>query len=515
LWIAVGNDEIGDETYAVVPDKVETDRDTYSDIENPLPCIEDEPACELTPQTKAKKGFEVASVPVCEYSDMPQFKDDEYRYASISRIPPQQRPWISHRLWKETPQAHVSKHQGADQWRQRWTTRHDARARVEDKQVWNMAAARRSALIMALEVDVAAEELFSRWPTIVIGHQMFTFGICNLPPLSNPCHHNTYVQISPMCGPYLPAPETAVVNAVNVAMAAQFDHADTPDVQIQVRENPGDAPVGAQNSATAQDFARTMVWAGYTHTCVLPTHLRSAPESCLVYRRIVEDLSDNNKILEDTFAILCTEPHKLEIALYYCDHPQHFARGLTETATPGVGVQMNRSAKAQHDFGIRRWLADTGCGHDLVQSSLALSRIGEAFIRLRAPKYLNAANGPTSIRQEMTMCIPQSDEMAEMLCCENTPSVISIGERCLEMGCAFYWPPYSENPSFVKPDDTHVVVTVENNIPYLTGGNGNTACPGAEGDGNDADEGIVQASTHPIVQNDAIDENATPRGDDP
>ena len=79
-----------------------------------------------------------------------------------------------------------------------------------------------------------------------------------------------------------------------------------------------------------------------------------------------------------------------------------------------------------------------------------------------------------------------TDEMAEVLCCKNTPSVISIGKRCLEMGYAFYWPPYSENPFIVKPDGTHVVMTVENNIPYLTGGNDDTACPGIEGDGDDA-----------------------------
>jgi hypothetical protein len=69
-----------------------------------------------------------------------------------------------------------------------------------------------------------------------------------------------------MCGPYLPAPEAAVVNAVNVVMAAQFDQKDIPDIQIQMPENPGDTFVGVRNSATAQDFARTMVWTGYTHT---------------------------------------------------------------------------------------------------------------------------------------------------------------------------------------------------------------------------------------------------------
>jgi hypothetical protein len=226
-------------------------------------------------------------------------------------------------------------------------------------------------------------------------------------------------------------------------------------------------------------------------TCAIPTHLRSAPENCLVCRRIVKDLTDDNKILDDSFSILytekhfsrqlCAEPRKLEITLFYCERPQHFVRELTETAMPVAGMRVNRDTRVRRDFGIRRWLADTGCGRDLVQSSLAMNRGGQAFIRLRAPNYLNAANGLTSIHQEMTICIPQLDEFAEILCCESTPSVISIGKRCLEMGYAFYWPPYSESPFFVKPDGTRVVVTVENNIPYLTGGNDDAACPGAEG----------------------------------
>jgi hypothetical protein len=202
------------------------------------------------------------------------------------------------------------------------------RARVGDKQVWNVAAARRSSLIMALEVDVATEELPSRWPTIVIGHRMFAFGICNLPPLSNPCRNNTYVRASPMCSPYLPAPENAVVNTVDAAMAAQFDNTDTPDIRIQMPENPGDACVGVQNSATAQDFARTVVWTGYMRVCAIPTHLRSASESCLVYRRIVKDLSDNNKILEDTFTILYVEKH----------FSRHFVQNHISCRSPCVTV---------------------------------------------------------------------------------------------------------------------------------------------------------------------------------
>ena len=83
----------------------------------------------------------------------------------------------------------------------------------------------------------------------------------------------------------------------------------------------------------------------------------------------------------------------------------------------------------------------------------------------------------------------------------------TVGKRCLEMGYAFYWPPYSESPFFVKPDGTRVVMSVENNIPYLKGGNDENACPGVEGS--------TQADANIAPPNGEVDENATPRGEDP
>jgi hypothetical protein len=159
---------------------------------------------------------------------------------------------------------------------------------------------------------------------------------------------------------------------------------------------------------------------------------------------------------------------------------------------------VNRTLKLQRDFGIRRWLADTGCGHDLVQTSLVVRERGEAYIRLRAPKYLTSANGLTSITKEMTMYLPQLDEMAEMLCCPSTPSDISIGKRCLEGGYAFHWPPYSQHPFFIKPDGTRVIMDVEGNIPYLMGG-GEYACVGEEDVANtdyDDDDDDVPVVAH-------------------
>jgi hypothetical protein len=152
--------------------------------------------------------------------------------------------------------------------------------------------------------------------------------------------------------------------------------------------------------------------------------------------------------------------------MFYCEHPQHMKTETADVAAPSVSIRTSQSLKAQRDFGIRRRLADTGCGRDVVSSSLVLKEGGKAYIRLRTPKYLNAANGVTSITEEMTMCIPQMDEVAEILCREKTPAVVSIRERCVEMGCAFCWPPFSENSFFIEPDGTRIIMGVEGNIPY-------------------------------------------------
>jgi hypothetical protein len=68
-----------------------------------------------------------------------------------------------------------------------------------------------------------------------------------------------------------------------------------------------------------------------------------------------------------------------------------------DMAVPSVSIRTSHSLKTQRDFGIRHWLADVGCGRDVVSSSLVLKGGGKAYIRLRAPKYLDTANGVTSI----------------------------------------------------------------------------------------------------------------------
>jgi hypothetical protein len=56
------------------------------------------------------------------------------------------------------------------------------------------------------------------------------------------------------------------------------------------------------------------------------------------------------------------------------------------------------------------------------------------------------------------------------------------------MGYAFFWPPFSEHPFFVKPNGSRVTMDVEGDIPYLAGEKLEDACPAESSDGPDTDD---------------------------
>ena len=48
-----------------------------------------------------------------------------------------------------------------------------------------------------------------------------------------------------------------------------------------------------------------------------------------------------------------------------------------------------------------------------------------------------------------------------------TPSVISVGERCMAFGYGFYWPLWSQKPYLTTPAGGRVDLTMFGRIPYL------------------------------------------------
>ena len=80
---------------------------------------------------------------------------------------------------------------------------------------------------------------------------------------------------------------------------------------------------------------------------------------------------------------------------------------------------------------ITLWLVDTGCGHDLVSKAdvYAVKRFLKA-----APEVITfqTANGPSVADHVCPLRFDELDEDIEPYVLKDTPSVLSIGFRCME-----------------------------------------------------------------------------------
>ncbi|CAE6971381.1 unnamed protein product, partial [Symbiodinium sp. CCMP2592] len=79
---------------------------------------------------------------------------------------------------------------------------------------------------------------------------------------------------------------------------------------------------------------------------------------------------------------------------------------------------------------------------------------------------LRTANGKTNTKGVAHMRIDGLDELIEAYVLESTPSLLSLGKRCKELGYRFIWEPFCD-PIFFDPKGKLLKVDVINNIPYL------------------------------------------------
>ncbi|CAE7710354.1 JNK [Symbiodinium sp. CCMP2592] len=114
---------------------------------------------------------------------------------------------------------------------------------------------------------------------------------------------------------------------------------------------------------------------------------------------------------------------------------------------------------------VRRLMLDSGCGIDLIGLG-DLSRDERDLIVQNAKISLRTANGKTNTKGVAHMRIDGLEELVEAYVLESTPSLLSLGKRCKELGYRFIWEPFCD-PIFFDPSGRKLKVDVINNIPYL------------------------------------------------
>ena len=59
------------------------------------------------------------------------------------------------------------------------------------------------------------------------------------------------------------------------------------------------------------------------------------------------------------------------------------------------------------------------------------------------------------------------DEQVMAYCVEDSPDLLSMGKRGVDLGYAFHWEPYSQEPYLVHPDGHKIPHVVINYVPYI------------------------------------------------
>ena len=114
---------------------------------------------------------------------------------------------------------------------------------------------------------------------------------------------------------------------------------------------------------------------------------------------------------------------------------------------------------------VKWWLMDTGCGFDLVDHGVT-AKLKRHIRPVDERLLLNTANGELEVRKQIDLKIPELGEQVTALVLPSTPSVLSIGKRCMREGYHFEWKPYSP-PTLITPSGLVIELVVEEDVPYL------------------------------------------------
>ena len=101
----------------------------------------------------------------------------------------------------------------------------------------------------------------------------------------------------------------------------------------------------------------------------------------------------------------------------------------------------------------KRFIMDSGSGHDLISARkvdrMDLSTYDDTTVNF------HTANGVTSSTKRSDIDFEVFDEPAQAHILEDTPSVLSMGKRCLDLGYSFVWP--SGKSPYMLDADGHII----------------------------------------------------------
>ncbi|CAE7749097.1 GIP [Symbiodinium sp. CCMP2456] len=116
-----------------------------------------------------------------------------------------------------------------------------------------------------------------------------------------------------------------------------------------------------------------------------------------------------------------------------------------------------------------KFLMDTGCGHDLISQRKVEKHGLETLVSPESGVSFQTANGNTAADLMSNFKTKSCAETINAYVLDDTPSVLSVGKRCMQQGYGFVWPP-GKDPFMINPEGKRISLFVHGDIPHVRAG---------------------------------------------
>ena len=142
-----------------------------------------------------------------------------------------------------------------------------------------------------------------------------------------------------------------------------------------------------------------------------------------------------------------------------------------------IAANLTVGCPAQHTTSAptidMEWIADTGSAQDLVSKNEIQ---GVSDFESSKPVNMMTANGPNYADRQSRIYIPSLGSTTEPYVLSDSPSVLSVGQKCMDEGFDFVWRANCR-PYFRDSEGNKVYMDVRDNVPYLKSWKENVALP--------------------------------------
>jgi hypothetical protein len=113
----------------------------------------------------------------------------------------------------------------------------------------------------------------------------------------------------------------------------------------------------------------------------------------------------------------------------------------------------------------RRWIWDTGAGIDII-SARCVANMKHLITKPANSLPIVTANGSAFAEQEILLKPTAMKEIVKPFVLGDSPPVLSVGWRCMELGYDFWWPAF-QRPIITTPGGQTLTLEVDDYFPFL------------------------------------------------